>query len=192
MALDMHAKNWKSSSDYKRVIEPLVAELKKRGRKVAVGKGGYWRYELGITIDDGPSVTVSVKDSNRRTKDPATGRRFGPGTRPLLFVMVGTTTWRGIEATRFPEPAAGFDFTKMADAVEQWRQRQIERDAQKKTAEERNRKWRKELKALPKELRGYNVDVSGHGEFVEVTLIMTTIEQVRRVLKVARAEGVKS
>jgi len=159
-------------------IDTLIAILKKRGATVRYRKmdvlSGNWGFNL--TVND-THVRIACKTHNA-------GR---------LAFSVGDYD-RHKAKKHYPEPKAGFDYDKIADAVESWAtylenkqirvRTQAKLDLAAKVAKSR-------LFANNAKLQPYDLDVEFTGTQFKVDLRCDTIAQVESILRTALAAGVE-
>jgi len=162
-------------------IKTLVAALKKRGyttRLVDFRKTDSDWSAFKISIDN-ESVEVMCKI----------------GSLGQLRFVIGAYHRNRLKK-QFPEPMAGFDYTKIVTAVEAEARFTSEQTQLKKTRDDHEKKATAELKRLLRDrpkLKAYEryVDVTDTGGF-NVELRCTTIAQVEGLLSVALASKVEA
>jgi hypothetical protein len=161
-------------------VHTLVKVLKASGRKVKLvdfsekNPGDFFGFRISV---DGEDVRVAC-----RVKGP-----------DIRFIVGDYDRHR--KKNQFPEPRAGFDFAKVAAAVESWAKYTRERERLRKERDDRENQGSKELRKLlrvnPKlKPLGENVETTQYG--FNVVLRCETIDQVEALLTAAKIAKVEA
>jgi hypothetical protein len=158
-------------------VRALGAALRGLGRRVEVRGAEEARFFAFHVVVDGVCIDVAC--------------RAGSDGR-LRFIVGNYSRYK--PKNQFPEPAAGFDFARVALAVDAWAKFEEERRRTSRERVEREKTARADLESLFEarlDLQEYGDRVAPSAGGFEVSLRCTSLLQVETVLRAAKDAGIE-